>query len=101
MNKNEVMGLVERIKDLKDQLEQVKPLYAELDDLIIELGEEVEIGETLKTDDDRFVTLIDNFADKNTVFKVAGVRRFDVELLTAEELAKKVAKAVKKASKGE
>jgi hypothetical protein len=92
----EVQKIVNRLAEIKDMLEAQKPLYQELDDLILELNEMADVGETLKTNDARFVTLIDNFSEKNTCFKVAGVRRFDVELLTVEELEKKVAKAAKK-----
>ncbi len=91
--------VVNRIAAIKDQLELVKPLYEELDDLTEELLEVAEVNQTLKTDDNRLVTLIDNFADKNTVFRSAAVRRFEAELLTADEMTKKLIAAEKKAAK--
>lgn len=93
------MEIVNRIAEIKNTLESVKPLYDELDELTGELGEVAEVNQTLATNDGRFVTLIDNFADKNTVFRPAAVKRFDVELLTGEELAKKAEKLAKKAKK--
>lgn len=100
MDKNTVraMEIVNRIAEIKGVIEKVKPLYDELDDLTVELGEVAEVNQTLATNDGRFVTLIDNFAEQNTVFRPAAVKRFDVELLTGEELQKKLAKAKKKES---
>lgn len=93
------MEIVNRIAAIKTQLEAVKPLYDELDELTAEMGEVAEVNQTLATNDGRFVTLVDNFADKNTVFRPAAVRRFDVELMTQEELTKKQEKLAKKAKK--
>ena len=50
--------------------------------------------------DGRFITLIDNFAEKNTVFRPAAVKRFDIQLDTAEELKKRQEKLAKKLAKG-
>lgn len=90
------MEIVNRIATIKTQLESIKPLYDELDDLTAELGDVAEVNQVLATNDGRFLTLIDNFADKNTVFRPAAVRRFDVELVTQEEMEKKMSKLAKK-----
>jgi len=92
------MEVVNRIAEVKSSLEAVKPLYDELDELTAELQELAEVNQTLATNDGRFVTLIDNFADKNVVYRPAAVRRFDVLFETNEELAKRTVK-LKKASK--
>lgn len=93
------MEVVNRIAAIKTQLEAVKPLYDELDELTAELSDVAEVNQTLATNDGRFMTLIDNFAEKNTVFRPAAVRRFDIELLTQEELSKKAERLAKKAKK--
>lgn len=98
-NAQKAMEIVNRIAAIKSQLEAVKPLYEELDELTTDLGEVAEVNQTLATNDGRFVTLIDNFAEKNVVYRPAAVRRFDVELLTGEELQKKQDKLAKKAKK--
>jgi hypothetical protein len=93
------MAIVDRIAAVKDLLEGVKPLYDELDILTLELKDLVNVGETLSTEDKRFVTLIDNYSEKNTVFRVAAVRRYEVELCTVEEMVKKQNKAAKASKK--
>lgn len=100
-NKNTVraMEIVNRIAEIKTELDSKKPLYDELDELISELSDVAEVNQTLATNDARFITLIDNFAEKNTVWRPAAVKRFDIELLTGEELAKKNEKLAKKAKK--
>lgn len=92
MKNDSALKLVDRIAKIKDLLDANKPLYEELDDLIMKLVKVVQIGETTQTEDERFVTLVDNFEDKNTCFKVAGVKRFDVLLMDKEQFKKRIAK---------
>lgn len=102
MNAKHISELVNRIAEIKDSLEMAKPLYEELDELVLELHDELVeegLGNTLKTEDGRFVELVDNFAEKNTVFRPAVVRRFEAALMSAEELDKKILAAEKKAAK--
>ncbi len=94
-----------RIAQIKDQLEAQKPLYEELDNLTLELHEILgDGGFKYPTNEEipRFVSVIDNFSEKNTVFRPASVKRFEAILQTAEEVEKekaKLEKAAKKASK--
>lgn len=62
------MEVVNRIAAIKTQLEAVKPLYDELDELTAELSDVAEVNQTLATNDGRFMTLIDNFAEKILFF---------------------------------
>jgi hypothetical protein len=98
---NRAVEIVNRIAAIKTQLEAAKPLYDELDELTGELGEVAEVNQTLSTNDSRFITLVDNFADKNTVFRPAAVRRFDIILENQEELTKRREKLAKKLAKGD
>jgi hypothetical protein len=91
--------VVNRIAEIKDKLESHKPLYEELDDLIGELADVAEVNQTLATNDGRFITSIDNFAEKNTVWRPAAVKHFDILMETKEELDKRTAAAAKKAAK--
>lgn len=98
-NAKKVADLLERIVAVKAKIDAVKPLYEELDDLTMELQEEVEVDQLLQAKGDAFVRIVDNFAEKNTVFRVAGVKRFEAEVLTQEELDKELEKAAKKEAK--
>lgn len=90
--------IADRIDAIKKALEAQKPLYGELDELIIELSGIAEVGTSFSAGGN-FVTLVDNFKDKNTVFRPAGVKRFDVEWLDESEMVKKLNKKVIAASK--
>lgn len=84
-----------RILDIKKELDLRKALYEELDTLVLELQ-----GAGFKqTDlDGMRIELVDNFADgKNTVFRPAGVKRFEIEVEPIEKAQKREAKALKKA----
>jgi len=72
MKPAEIKKLVAEAKDVMTQLEAVKPLYRRLDELtLLLMGLDISgMG----------LAVVDNFADKNTVFKVAGVKRFDLKV---------------------
>lgn len=93
-----------RIAEIKTQLEAVKPLYDELDIMTVSLShrmrEENCTESMIHAGGDKYVEVIDNFAEKNTVFRPAGVKRFEAAVVTTEELEKRAEKAAKKASKG-
>jgi hypothetical protein len=97
--------IVNRIAQIKDQLEAVKPLYEELDALTVEFTQCGYFGNKKFATDEatpRFVSIVDNFSEKNTVFRPAGVKRFESVLQTQEDIEKenaKLEKAAKKAAK--
>lgn len=66
-----------RVIELVEELELRKALYAELDKLIVELLEE---GFTSKMFGPYLVELVDNFEDKNTAWKAAAIKRYDVKV---------------------
>ena len=70
-----------QVLDLLEKLESVKPLYAELDALIVEMHSEGFQSEVI---DGMLIQLVDNFAEKNTVFRPAGVKRFEFKVKEAK-----------------
>lgn len=84
-----------RLRELSAQISSVKPLYAESDALILELLRRSFKGAALP--DGTTALLIDNFVDKdgaprNTAFRPAGVKRFEVDFtdtLTARKGARR------------
>lgn len=76
MSKKQIGRLVERAKWIRMQLDEVKPLYKELDAIVLALVPmEEELGKY-------GVILVDNFLEKNTCFKVASVNRYQLEWST-------------------
>lgn len=71
MNKSKIKKLAERAKQILDELEEVKELYAELDAITMELKN----SNTSK----HGIEVVDNFANKNTVFRPAAVKRFELK----------------------
>lgn len=63
-----------RIAELLTALEAIKPLYEELDALVVEYVAAHGTGPTPAG-----IEVVDNFADRNTVFRVAGVKRFEAK----------------------
>jgi hypothetical protein len=100
------------IAEIKAKLELVKPLYDRLDELTLQLhsmvgDQEVLVpqafldipGEPSHIVPEQFVRIVDNFATRNTVFKAAGVRRFEAQSETPAEKMTKLEKALKKEQK--
>lgn len=82
---------LKRVLEITQELEVRKALYAELDALVLELQA---AGFASVTLDGQRVTLQDNFAGgKNTVFRPAGVKRFEVTVEPEEKAAKREARA--------
>lgn len=76
-----VRDIAKRLVELEATLEAVKPLYAERDKLTLELVKlEVKTIPLTFLEDERMIEVVDNFAEKNTVFRPAGVRRFEVKI---------------------
>lgn len=89
-----------RLLEIKSQLEGIKPLYEEIDAINMELSETMAPG-TIVVDSnlDTVHKFVDNFATKNTAFKVASVRRFDVTTETVEKYSARLEKLAKRAAK--
>ncbi len=69
--------ILKRILSIQAELDVRKALYDELDMLTMQLQDEgfhhAEIGEFL-------IDLVDNFANGNTCFRPAGVKRFEIKV---------------------
>lgn len=95
-NPMEIQAKVERIRQIKQVLENNKVLYEELDDLTLDLLDSgVQVNQTLAAGGGSFVTVVDNFAEKNTIYRAMPMKQFDVRLEDADELKKRVAKETK------
>jgi hypothetical protein len=85
-----------RAAAIKAQLESMKPLYDELDAIVVRVSKHIQkvhnVGNTV-------FTIVDNFEAKNTVFRPCGVKRFELLVETSEEHAETLMKAAKKAAK--
>lgn len=108
-----------RIIKLKAILDSIKPVYEELDRLTLELNAIIGTTRLLELDlteeqamfmmngEVRFiarsqvVSVVDNFAEKNVVFRPAGVKRFEVNTETKEEYLVRLEKAAKKKAKAQ
>lgn len=82
---------LKRILDITEELEVRKLLYAELDAIVLELQRDGFISADLGL---LRMELVDNFDEgKNTVFRPAGVKRFEVTVEPIERALKREAKA--------
>lgn len=69
---------LKRVIELQTGIEERKALYAELDQLTLELKAD---GFSDATLDGLVIELVDNFADgRNTVFRPAGVKRYEMRV---------------------
>lgn len=101
---NTLSKLVNRIAQIRDQLDAVKPLYEELDELTLELHTISGASSSTpkyqtNTTPVKYVSVVDNFMDRNTVFRPTGVRRFESLVQTEEDLQKEQAKLEKAAKR--
>lgn len=67
-----IRKMVNRARAITNQLDQVKPLYGELDEITFAL---LAVQKRLK---DHGAVIVDRFADKNTAFKTVGIRRYEL-----------------------
>lgn len=92
--------LLNGIITLHQRIEAIKPCYEELDKLTLELKDLVGVESYVIEDRTLIgVQVVDNFAEKNTAFRVASIQRFKAEIETADKRAVRVEKLSKKAKK--
>lgn len=77
MTKKQLDALMNRAVEVQEMLEANKKLYRELDEIVEKLVE-LEIF-TIESEDNR-LTLIDNFLEKNTQFRVARFPRYSLQI---------------------
>lgn len=114
-NAAEAHKRIVRIIQIKALIDSNKPLYEELDKLVMELNgltgpavmqinltDEQRMymsnGEVKFIAPEQVVTVVDNFANTNVVFRPAAVKRFEVEAIPLEEYRAREARATKKAN---
>ena len=108
-----------RLIQIKAVLDANKPLYDELDRLTLDLKDTMGVGsfnvnldaskeamymhnnEVKFLAPNQVITIVDNFSEKNTVFRPAGVKRFEASLETTEEYKLRLEKDAKKRAKAE
>ncbi len=77
MNIKELTKLAKRAKEVLDQLEAQKVLYKELDELTEALCQSPLVLPHILLG--AGIQIVDNFRDKNAVFRPACVRRFEIK----------------------
>jgi len=91
-----------RLAEIESALGLMKKLYEEKEQLTLQLKELVGTEQEVVVGD-MIIKVVDNFAEKNTVFKAAAVKRYDLEVdslyarqVKADKEAEKAAKKAKK-----
>lgn len=74
---NETKAILARVIQLQDELDIRKSLYDELDMLTIQLQADGFVNAEL---DGLVFTLVNNFEKGNTVFRVAGVKHYEIKV---------------------
>lgn len=69
---------LKRLVEINDELERMKILYKEMEDLVDRVVKDVGL-EQLQYQD-RYIQVVDNFANKNLSWKATAFRRFDVKI---------------------
>jgi len=90
-----MLKIIERLATIEMTLNAVKSLYNEKDSLTLELKDLMGVGVEL-THGDAIIKVVDNFAEKNTVFRTAGVKRFELEIDSVSARVEKLLKKEKK-----
>lgn len=90
---SEINALAREGHEINEVIAMVKPLYRRLDEITLEL---IALGIESETTDAFKIVIIDNYSDKNTTFKVAAFKRFDVRI---EELRPTIATLRKRLKK--
>ncbi len=67
---------LKKVLDLKRELDERKKLYAEFDKALLELKDSGFVSEVIEG---REYRLVDNFAESNTGWTAAAVKRYDLK----------------------
>lgn len=90
---NDLIETLKRVLEIMHELETRKALYEELDALTLELQR---AGFASADLEGQRLTLTDNFADSNTAFRPAFVRRYELKAEALEKALKREARAAKR-----
>lgn len=77
--KIDTQTLVKRLLILQNKVNEVKPIHEEIDEICMELGKRHKDGQVLLETKTSLYSLQDNFAEKNTAFRVARIKRFEIK----------------------
>lgn len=75
----QIFELAERALELKTLINATKKFYEELDSITLLLKELQGVGAEIQVNDFT-LKVVDNFESKNTVFRPAGVKRFELDI---------------------
>ena len=98
---DDVSAKLQRVLEIKQTLDSVKPLYEELEQITLSLLTDAASihGYNHLQGFGHVFTIVDNFQEKNTVYRPAAVKRFELKVETEEEYQASLEKALKKAEK--
>lgn len=104
---DKVRRLASTIISINATLDSIKPVYAELDQAVLELKDLIGLNSTyVESGTQIAVQIVDEFAEKNTIWRIQKSQRYIAKLETladrkakAEKLAKAEEKAAKAAAK--
>ena len=83
MTKSQAKKIIRRAIELTKQVEDLKSIYRELDEIIgVMIEHKIKAG----VDEGNVIRLVDNFTQKNTTFKSTAFRRYDLKLERAREV---------------
>lgn len=92
------VSMLARIVEIERVLASIKPLYDEKEKLTLALKSLAPVGAEYFFNG-MYVKLVDNFESRNTVFRPAAVKRFDLDIESLESRQLKVAKEEAKLAK--
>lgn len=111
-----VEDIANEIVEIKAQVDSMKPLYDRLDKLTLQLlsglnalgikevwvpEKVISLSNSTQIIQEQFVSVVDNFSEKNTVFRPAGVKRFELHAESVAARSLREQKAIAKAHRGE
>lgn len=73
-----------KVRSITRLLARGRACYEKADVIFSELAKAVPIGEAIETDDGKYA-IVDNFAEKNSAYRVARVARLELKKLKAEK----------------
>lgn len=88
-----INALAKEGHEINEVMAMIKPLFRRLDEITLEL---IELGITSEVTDSYKINVLDNYSDKNTNFKVAAFKRFDLRI---EELTPTISSLRKRLKK--
>lgn len=72
VSKQKTRKLLDRVREIEGAMNEVKPLYSEMDEIITELQRRDDVARN-------GAVIVDEYSGKNTVFKSVGIRRYTIK----------------------